>query len=146
MFLEFIDFAIKGMSMNDNVNGVRGEVSEYTWGRLWSDGTKEFNNGALQYADGSLEFDGLTFYPDGVVIDASGQQVGLVDETQVIQPDGEGQSAEQSSLGESTEGVEPEEVEEVLTQTHVGEGEEVALIIEDETDVESYLSLDIDER
>ncbi|MBV7574249.1 hypothetical protein KW846_16240 [Pseudomonas sp. PDM32] len=146
MLLEFIDFAIKGMSMSDNVNGVRGEVSEYTWGRLWSDGTREFNNGAIQYADGSLEFDGLTFYPDGVVIDASGQQVGLIDDTQLIPSGGEGQGAEQSLPDESAEGVKPEEVEEVLTQTHVGEGEGEALIIEDETDVESYLSLDSDER
>ncbi|WP_095110455.1 hypothetical protein [Pseudomonas sp. Irchel 3E20] len=58
---------------------VRGEVKTYTWGTLGADGSKQYNNGAIQYADGTLEFCGLTFYPDGVVIDAEGQQVGLVE-------------------------------------------------------------------
>ena len=122
--------------MNDNVNGVRGEVSEYTWGRMWYDGTKEFNNGAIQYADGSLEFDGLTFYPDGVVIDATGQQVGLVE------PTGEVPDDAQPAIDEDDESVEQEEV----ADTTNPEEEVQELIIEDEDDVESYIVLGSDER
>ncbi|MGY2186768.1 hypothetical protein D3C87_1302640 [compost metagenome] len=122
--------------MNDNVNGVRGEVSEYTWGRMWSDGTKEFNNGAIQYADGSLEFDGLTFYPDGVVIDATGQQVGLVE------PTGEAPDDAETKVVENAESVEQEEVADTTNPTD----EVQALIIEDEDDAEIYIPLGSDER
>ncbi|WP_419709394.1 hypothetical protein [Pseudomonas sp. NFX224] len=122
--------------MNDNVNGVRGKVSEYTWGRVWSDGTKEFNNGAIQYADGSLEFEGLTFYPDGVVIDATGQQVGLTAPADEVQDDA------QSAIDEEAESVEQEKVEGTTNQTD----EVQALIIEDEDDAEHYIPLGSDER
>ena len=122
--------------MNDNVNGVRGEVSEYTWGRMWSDGTKEFNNGAIQYADGALEFDGLTFYPDGVVIDATGQQVGLVEPTGEAPDDGE------TKVVENAESVEQEEVADTTNPTD----EVQTLIIEDEDDAEIYIPLGSDER
>ncbi|MNX91600.1 hypothetical protein D3C86_1236910 [compost metagenome] len=122
--------------MNDNVNGVRGEVSEYTWGRMWSDGTKEFNNGAIQYADGALEFDGLTFYPDGVVIDATGQQVGLVE------PTGEAPDDAETKVVENAESVEQEEVADTTNPTD----EVQALIIEDEDDAEIYIPLGSDER
>jgi hypothetical protein len=124
------------MSMNDNVNGVRGEVSEYTWGRMWSDGTKEFNNGAIQYADGALEFDGLTFYPDGVVIDATGQQVGLVEPTGEVPDDAE------TKVVENAESVEQEEVADATNPTD----EVQTLIIEDEDDAEIYIPLGSDER
>ncbi|WP_338581957.1 hypothetical protein [Pseudomonas sp. MAG733B] len=122
--------------MNDNVNGVRGEVSEYTWGRMWSDGTKEFNNGAIQYADGALEFDGLTFYPDGVVIDATGQQVGLVE------PNGEVPDDAETKVVENAESVEQEEVADTTNPTD----EVQTLIIEDEDDAETYIPLGSDER
>ncbi|WP_448108567.1 hypothetical protein [Pseudomonas azerbaijanoccidentalis] len=122
--------------MNDNVNGVRGEVSEYTWGRMWSDGTKEFNNGAIQYADGALEFDGLTFYPDGVVIDATGQQVGLVE------PTGEAPDDAETKVVENAESVEQEEVADTTNPTD----EVQTLIIEDEDDAEIYIPLGSDER
>lgn len=122
--------------MNDNVNGVRGEVSEYTWGRMWSDGTKEFNNGAIQYADGALEFDGLTFYPDGVVIDATGQQVGLVEPTGEVPDDAE------TKVVENAESVEQEEVADTTNPTD----EVQTLIIEDEDDAEIYIPLGSDER
>jgi len=146
VILVLINFAIKGMSMNDTVNGVRGEVSEYTWGRMWADGTKEFNNGALQYADGSLEFDGLTFYPDGVVIDATGQQVGLTTGEQAVLPDGEPVDEvledAQSTVDEEAAPDVLEKEDDTLSQT--GEGEE--LITEDESDTQYYMPVGIDER
>ncbi|WP_130904262.1 MULTISPECIES: hypothetical protein [unclassified Pseudomonas] len=122
--------------MNENMNGVRGEVTEYTWGRLWSDGTREFNNGALLYADGSLEFDGLTFYPDGVIIDAAGRQVGLAE------PIDETQDLGQPAIDEEPGSVEQEEVEDAASPVD----ELQALNIEDSDDVESYMSLGGDER
>ncbi|MFY0727947.1 hypothetical protein [Pseudomonas sp. NFX15] len=132
--------------MNGSENGVRGEVSEYTWGRVWGDGTKEFNNGAIQYPDGSLEFDGLTFYPDGVVIDATGQQVGLAADGQVaqldVEPVGEVQDATQPTTEEETELNEPEQEQDSLNQA--GEGE--TLIIEDENDTQYYVPDGSDER
>lgn len=129
-------FAIKGMSMNENMNGVRGEVTEYTWGKWWSDGTREYNNGVLQYADGSLEFDGLTFYPDGVVIDSTGQQVGLAE------PVGESQEDTQPAIDEETESVEQEEVDDTTGQTD----EVLAIIIEDSDDAQSDIPVGNDER
>lgn len=122
--------------MNDNMNGVRGEVSEYTWGRLWSDGTREFNNGALLYADGSLEFDGLTFYPDGVVIDITGQQVGLAE------PLGEAPDETQPAIDEETGSTEQEEAENVASPVD----DIQTLIIEDEDDTENYMPLGNNER
>ncbi|MFU2329072.1 hypothetical protein [Pseudomonas sp. NFX98] len=124
--------------MNDNVNGVRGEVSEYTWGRMWSDGTKEFNNGAIQYADGSLEFDGLTFYVDGVVIDVTGRQVGLTAEEETALAEVE----PTDDAPDDAESVEQEGVEDTTNPTD----EVQTLIIEDEDDAEIYIPLGSDER
>lgn len=136
--------------MISNMDGVRGEVKEYTWGKLWWDGTKEFNNGALQYADGTLEFDGLTFYPGGVVIDASGQQVGLASEDQDTEPDAGEKETTQPSTGEEAVDIEQEEVDEaeevedVIAEELLQDDDE--LIIEEVDEAESYYLPEREER
>jgi hypothetical protein len=136
------------MNMNGAIDGVRGEVKEYSWGKIWWDGTKEFNNGVIQYFDGTLEFDGLTFYPNGVVTDATGEQVGLALEEQDAgaedDPLGDVVVEDQVTVAEDAEFFEQAEVEGATNQTD--RSEVGALIAEEESDAESYFLPAIDDR
>ncbi|SEM68505.1 hypothetical protein SAMN04487857_10441 [Pseudomonas sp. ok272] len=134
--------------MINAMDGVRGEVKEYTWGQLWWDGTKQFNNGALQYADGTLEFDGLTFYPDGLVIDATGQRVGLLEqqgaELDVTDADETEVEGGLSSVGAGNEQVELEGVADGATQEVLDESAKATP--EEVDDVESFPDAEVGER